>query len=732
NIEGFTPIQNINDIPSLIKEAKAEGAILSPLKLIDIADFLSTVSFLKKFFSPYKDSHSFTWEKIKDLIIIDELKERIKNSISPDGEIVDSASFELENIRKDIIAQRKAIYDRLEGMIYSHKFKNVVQDDFVTIRNDRYVIPVKPEFKGYFHGIIHGQSQTGLTYFVEPIELVPLNNELHLLLIKEREEKLKILKDLTDEVRNFSASLLSNFKILVYFDLVIAIARYAEEIKGIIPLINSKGKIKIIEARHPLLIQTKGDRCVPIDIILGDKYQIMVISGANAGGKTAALKTLGLLTLMTQAGIPIPAKEGSEISIFNQIFADVGDEQSLTEDLSTFSSKILFLKEIEKGITRRSLVLLDELGTGTDSNEGSALAMGVVDLIKERGAISAITTHLDRLKTYAYLSDDVENVSVQFDSETFTPTYKLHYGTAGTSRGLLIAKEIGLPETILKYAEKYIDQEAKEGIDLIERLEKLKEELEKEKEEVAFAHKKLIQARKRVKRIINNLKEKKYQILEKTKKEGLSIIKRIEKELREGIRKQKDNLYLDKFPSKLFDNAKERINAEIKVKPSKKKREFTFKFKEGDEVWIRPLKKKGIFSSFLKNSKCEVMVEKGVKIALNEKDLFPYKGDNIDKRKKEEKQRGISFSIKPTSFLVKKELNVVGLTVEEAIPIVDKFIDTAILHGVKEVEIIHGIGSGKLGKAIREHLKKHSYIQSIKQGEIPGAGPGVTQVEIGG
>ncbi|MEE1237408.1 MAG: endonuclease MutS2, partial [Turicibacter sp.] len=474
---GEAPLGGVSDITEAIKRAKI-SAMLSAQELLGISRLLYAVSQLKGFaerLNEIKVETPIFSSQVNSLVSLNSLQTAINDCIDETGYVLDSASFELRSIRRSIQSTEARIKEKLNHVVSERR--NKLTDGIVTIRNERYVVPVRAEAKNTFGGTIHDQSSTGNTYFIEPKEVVDLNNKLQEYHVEERREIERILRALTDEVKKFVDALSVNVEVLGEIDFMFAKGKYARLINGTRPKMNTKGIIRLVAARHPLIDPKK---VVPNDIELGDEYTTIVITGPNTGGKTVTLKTVGLLTLMAQAGLLIPAHETSQLAIFDHVFADIGDEQSIEQSLSTFSSHMTNIVRIMERLTVNSLILFDELGAGTDPKEGASLAISILDYVKVRGARTIATSHYPELKAYAYENDDVINASVEFNIETLSPTYRLLVGVPGRSNAFEISKRLGLKEAILTTARAYVETERTEMTDLITKLEDRGLELDQE------------------------------------------------------------------------------------------------------------------------------------------------------------------------------------------------------------------------------------------------------------
>ncbi len=675
-------------------------------------------------------------ERVSELSLLKALEKEILQAINTKGEILDRASPILSDIRHRVGTIRERAKGVLEHLLHQEELQPIFQEQFITLRNGRYVLLVKSDSKHRLEGIIHDQSQSRMTFFLEPLQVIGLNNEINILMAEEKEEEYRILADLSKKVRDERQNLWRDFKILGELDLLYAMAKLSILLKGVEPILNERGKIEMKDARNPILtLQKVGttrfreDQVVPVHLRMGEGIRGLILSGANAGGKTVALQTLGLLTLMAQSGLPIPASEGSQAAIFQDIFAVIGDEQNIEENLSTFSSHLLHLNQVVGRAGPHSLLLLDELGVGTHASEGCALAMGFLDRFMESGASVVVTTHFDRLKAYGYFHPEVENVAVEFDEETLEPKYTLAYGSSGLSNAFLVAEKLGISEKVLERASHYLDGSEQEVGRALETLERLKAETEKERLHLLKVKEEAGLERQRLKEMIEGIKRKRQEIFSQAEEKARKAVQRVEEEIKEWVRQRKEeraHLSLQRL------NTYRKEIKEIKEKffPSAKRKEshtMPAGLKVGEHVRIESLRSHGIVTSIDESSnQVEVMTHQAkVRTTLS---------DIIQVRDGEEEGE---FEIPKGEHLSKgdvqglpSQLNVIGLTVEDAIPKVDKFIDQALLHGVEKIHIVHGIGSGRLRNAIGKYLKGHRGVKHFAPGDGMRGGGGITVVEL--
>ncbi len=725
--EGDIPIGGLKDIEETLKRVDAEGAVLSVQELVDLYHQIALCKGLRRFFLKLEnDKFPCLREKVSRLSQLKDLEKEILQTIDLKGEILDQASPALSDVRRRIGTTRDKAKAVLESLLRREDLQPIFQEQLITLRNGRYVLLIKADAEHRLDGIIHDQSQSRMTFFFEPLQVVTHNNEVSILMAEEKEEELRILSELSRGVRNEKQRFWEDFEILGELDLLYAMARFSILLKGVRPLLSEDGKIDLKEARNPLLSLQKEVQVVPIHLRVEDGIKTLILSGANAGGKTVALKTLGLLTLMVQSGLPIPVAEGSRAAIFNEVFAMIGDEQNIEENLSTFSSHLLHLNQILGKAGPRSLILLDELGVGTHASEGCALAMGFLDCFRETGASVVVTTHFDRLKVYGYLHPDVENVAVEFDEVTLQPRYTLAYGASGLSNAFLIAGKLGIPERVLERAAYYRDGSGEEIAQALEMLERLKADVEKEKEELFKEKTEAALERRRLKELLEGIKKRRQEILSVAVEKAQGKVKKVEEELKEWLRLQKEETARNVRPFK--GRLKELHEIKEKSFPSTQERRANKPLggiKIGEHVKIMSLRSHGVVTAVDEvSSLVEVMTEKA-KVKTSFSDI-----SGVSEEDEGTKASEISLSTGGIPPEPPTQLNVIGLTVEDALPKVDKFIDQALLHGLERVQIIHGVGSGRLRDAIGKFLDDHRGVKRFTSGEIAKGGRGVTIVEL--
>lgn len=725
-LKGIVPLGGIHDVRPHAKRASI-GGILAPKELLDVADTIAAGRRLKNFLLSLSEENDLPIlaALAQQINGLKGLESEIVGTIDDNGEVMDSASPALRRIRQEIRATESNVRQKLDNMIRSSSTQKMLQEAVVTIRNDRYVIPVKQEYRTHFGGLVHDQSASGATLFIEPQVVVMLNNQLREAKIKEEREIEKILRELTGEVALVAEVIITNVEALAELDFIFAKAKYAHAMRATKPIINDQRYIKLKRGRHPLI---DPEMVVPIDVELGRDYTMLMITGPNTGGKTVTLKTIGLITLMAQSGLFVPCNEESEIAIFDEVYADIGDEQSIEQSLSTFSSHMTNIIRILAEMNYNSLVLLDELGAGTDPTEGAALAMAILDHMHRIGARVVATTHYSELKAYAYNRENVINASVEFDVETLSPTYRLLVGVPGRSNAFAIATRLGLDEAIIEKAKLHVDKESQQVENMIVSLEsnrKLSEQerlrAEEYRHEAERLRESLAQERER-------LAQEKDRLMQRASEEARNIVKKASEEA-EAIIQELRQLALEEGASvkehKLIE-ARKRLEETVpewqksKTVTTRKKGKQTIR--EGDEVRVLSLGLKGIVLE--RASDHEYLVQVGImksKIAASDLQVLesekPKVVQNITR-------------VKGNRESIRTELDLRGSNVDEAIIAIDKYLDEVVLAGLHQVRIIHGLGTGALRRGVQEYLRGHRAIKSMRSGVHGEGGTGVTVVEL--
>lgn len=661
------------------------------------------------------------------------LCDEIHRCIISVDEISDDASSNLKSIRRSIRSTGDRIHAQLNQMLNNQNVRNCLQDFVITMRNGRYCLPVKAEAKSQITGMVHDQSSSGSTLFIEPMAVVNLNNELKELSIKEQDEIAVILATLSAKAGEYIPAIETDYQILTELDFIFAKAAYALEYNGITPHFNTERKIRILKGRHPLL---DAKKVVPIDISLGSDFDQLVITGPNTGGKTVSLKTVGLLTLMGQAGLPIPSGDRSELAVFDDIFADIGDEQSIEQNLSTFSSHMTNIIHILKEANEHSLVLFDELCAGTDPTEGAALAVSILSYFHSRGIRTMATTHYSEIKIYALTTSGIENACCEFDVETLSPTYRLLIGIPGKSNAFAISKKLGLSDTLIEDARTRISSNEQNFEDLLSDLEASRITIEKEQAEINRYKSEIAALKQQLKNKQEKLDESRDAILRKAKEEANQILQEAKDTADEAIRNF--NKYGTTRPS-IQEMEKQRTNIREKMaanekKSSKEKDTVIYnpkvpkKLRIGDSVKVLSMNLTGTVHS-LPNAKGDLFVQMGIlRSQVNIKDLVLIEDAAPGSKKYAKTGAGKLKMSKSAS--VSTEINLIGKTVDEAIALLDKYLDDAYLAHLPSVRIVHGKGTGALRSAVQSHLKRQSYIKSFHLGEFGEGDAGVTIAEF--
>lgn len=726
--KGNPPFGGLYDVREALDRA-GKGGTLSLGQLLQVGNMLRCTVNIKDYFNRKEEEESYP--KLEDLssilVPIKNLQADIEKAIVSEEEVSDKASSTLFHIRRNLKELNSSIRDKINSIVKSNS--KYLQDSIYTMRGDRYVIPVKSEYKGQVPGLVHDQSSTGATLFIEPMSLVNLNNDIRELKLKEIAEIERILVELSSKVKDNLEILQSNIKILIILDFIFAKAKYASKINGSKPSIRDDGSFDIIQGRHPLIDEGK---VVPSDIYLSKDTNVIMITGPNTGGKTVTLKTIGLIHIMALSGLLIPAKDNSSVSYFEEIFADIGDEQSIEQSLSTFSSHMTNIVNIMNEANDKSLVLFDELGAGTDPTEGAALAIAIIENLKLRNSRVIGTTHYSELKGYALKTEGVENASVEFDVETLRPTYRLLIGIPGKSNAFEISRRLGLKDEIINEAKNNISKENLEFEDLIKELQEKSIIAKKEARE---AEKLKIEAKNlkasyedKLKRLeltrdkaFNEAREEAKDIVSKAKDEADEIIKAMRELEKLGIAGG-GRRRLEEERKKLKDSLMDKENALIKEKDNTGKP--IEKVTLGMEAFLPSLNQRVVVIS-LPDNKGEVQVEAGImKINVKVKDLRLPEG--VSKIEKKRQKRELKLNTKK----IESRIDLRGLDGEEACYRADLYLDEACMANLTEVTIVHGKGSGILRKEINNMLKRHPHVKKYRLGEYGEGGDGVTVVEL--
>lgn len=732
--KGLLDCSGIKPLSSAIRRVEI-GGTMNIEELLGLCKLLETARRVKAY--GRKEREDIPSDSLSELFDglepLSPLCDEIRRCIISVDEISDDASSNLKSIRRSIRSTGDRIHAQLNQMLNNQNVRNCLQDFVITMRNGRYCLPVKVEAKSQITGMVHDQSSSGSTLFIEPMAVVNLNNELKELSIKEQDEIAVILATLSAKAGEYIPAIETDYQILTELDFIFAKAAYALEYNGITPHFNTERKIRILKGRHPLL---DAKKVVPIDISLGSDFDQLVITGPNTGGKTVSLKTVGLLTLMGQAGLPIPSGDRSELAVFDDIFADIGDEQSIEQNLSTFSSHMTNIIHILKEANEHSLVLFDELCAGTDPTEGAALAVSILSYFHSRGIRTMATTHYSEIKIYALTTGGIENACCEFDVETLSPTYRLLIGIPGKSNAFAISKKLGLSDTLIEDARTRISSNEQNFEDLLSDLEASRITIEKEQAEINRYKSEIAALKQQLKNKQEKLDESRDAILRKAKEEANQILQEAKDTADEAIRNF--NKYGTTRPS-IQEMEKQRTNIREKMaanekKSSKKKDTAIYnpkvpkKLRIGDSVKVLSMNLTGTVHS-LPNAKGDLFVQMGIlRSQVNIKDLVLIEDAAPGSKKYAKTGAGKLKMSKSAS--VSTEINLIGKTVDEAIALLDKYLDDAYLAHLPSVRIVHGKGTGALRSAVQSHLKRQSYIKSFHLGEFGEGDAGVTIAEF--
>ncbi len=713
------PFGGAVDINPILHRARI-GGVLGGEQLLQVAGLLYCATQLRRYLAkvePGLGEYSFSLAHLPHIVA------EINRCLDDEGVVKDKASSELANIRQKLRSLANRIRDKLNSIVHSSATQKWLQDPIVTLRSNRYVVPVKAEHRSSFPGIVHDQSASGATFFMEPAAVVELNNQLRVAEQDEIREVERILRRLSGLVQQAADELTITLDTLAELDYIFAKAKYSRTIQGVEPKVNKEKRIRIKRGRHPLL----GADVVPIDIRLGENFHILVITGPNTGGKTVSLKTVGLFCLMAQAGLHIPAQDGSEIAIFDGIYADIGDEQSIEQSLSTFSSHMSNIVEILTIISANSLVLLDELGAGTDPTEGAALATALLDYLRKQGIRTVATTHYSELKNYAYAHEDVENASVEFDVSTLRPTYHLSIGIPGKSNAFAIATRLGLSDAIVTDARSLLSDEQVHVEDIIAEIETNRRTTRRDREEADRLRTQYQRLKEKYDGLQQEITKRRDTILEDARQEAQQLVDQTKQELDlliGELRRQQNTDLEQMVQDKRVALAQQQRKLQ-KPKVIKLSSKGPDNLKPGEQVRILSLNQVGHVVQ-LSNSGDDIQVQAGImRVNVKLGDV-----ERVQEVKTYATQKSTVTKSQSKSATIRPELDLRGLSVEEALLAVDKYLDDAFLSSLAQVRLIHGKGTGALREAIREELKNHPYVKSYRLGDPSEGGSGVTSVEL--
>lgn len=732
--QGGISFSGVTDIGMSLKRLEV-GATLGTSELLELARLLDNTKSVRQYGVCEEEGQEPDCldARFLDLMPLEHISREIHRCILSADQIADDASSELKTIRRSKKQINDKIHTQLLNIINSQDNQSLLQDSLVTMRNGRYCIPVKQEYRSSFSGMIHDQSSSGSTLFIEPMSVVNLNNELKELDNKEQLEIERILASLSEQAAFELEIIQCNVKLLTELDFIFARAKLAKSYQGTEPVFNTHGYIHIKQGRHPLL---DNATVVPIDINLGDTYSMLIVTGPNTGGKTVSLKTVGLFTLMGQSGLHIPAFEGSELCVFHDVFADIGDEQSIEQSLSTFSSHMSNIVYIMKHATPDTLILFDELGGGTDPVEGAALAIAILNQLHRQNIRCMATTHYSELKTFALSTEGIENASCEFDLASLRPTYRLIIGIPGKSNAFAISKKLGLPDSIIEDARSQLDASALDFEGLISDLEQSRKTIEEE-EQKAAAYKEEIEAlRNQLKAKQESIEQQRTKLLKNAREEAMEILEEAKEIADQSIRKyQKWERNPAKADNKAMEAERSKLRKKLKtlngdMNQNKKKRQSDHKagdFQIGDTVYVISMDATGTVLA-LPNARDELSVQIGIlHVTLPIHDCEITEPPAAEPSKP---NRGKARMNLERAATIRPELNVIGLTVDEAVSRIDKYLDDALLSNLSQVTIIHGKGTGALRKGIQEYLKRQKHVGSFRSGEFGEGDMGVTIVEL--
>ena len=719
---GLGPVKDIRDSVALAKK----NGILDGTHLRDIMVTSKSGKRLKTTLSQTKEDYPIIKGLAGRIVFINSLESAIEEAIGEDGEVLDSASSELADIRRKIRRTNDRIREKLDNLLKNSNQNQYLQENIITIRNDRYVVPVKQEYRNQVPGLVHDQSASGATLFIEPMSVLDLNNDLRKLRSEEEAEVHRILTRLSGLVGANAAELKANLEIMAELDFIFAKGKLSLKMNGFEPILNESGEIHLKKARHPLL----GEKAVPIDLDMDSDLRGIIVTGPNTGGKTVTLKIAGLFVLMAQSGLHLPTSDRSSVSVFRGVYADIGDEQSIEQSLSTFSSHMVNIVDILSKAGRNNLVLLDELGAGTDPVEGAALAMAIIDTLMAKGVKAIVTTHYSELKAYAYNNPGLANASVEFDVDTLRPTYRLLMGIPGRSNAFDIALSLGVDKNVVLKADEYMSKEQKEVHDFLANLEEGRARTEKAKREAEELKAKLEAVERDMARREKELKEKEATLIRKAEERADRLVREKRREADEALREIKSML------SEVSAKEREKVMTVVKAKKKKiedlasKPEETVYggeklkKVEKGDEVYIPRLNKNAVVLDIV--SKNEVLIQAGImKVTMRLSELRA-----VTNKKEDQSNTYQSHMKAAKARTVKNEVSLRGMTADEAEVELSKFLDDACLANLEEIKIIHGLGTGVLKKMVYDFLKKDHRVKEQRLGGYYEGGAGVTIAKL--
>lgn len=731
---GTPAFSNFKDIRGALHRASS-GASLSLRELLDIAQMLYQVRMLSDWYKSTENEETSIGYLFVSLAPNKYLEDKIKNAVVSEDEISDMASHELANIRRKIAQAGVRIRESLDKLIRSSEVQKSLRENIVTMRDGRYVLPVKADFKGNVPGLVHATSATGSTYFIEPISVVEANNDIKVLQGEEQDEIDRIIAELSADCAAYAEALSADYVTCAEINLYFAKSNLGAKMRGCIPELSNDGVIDLKKARHPLIDKKK---VVPVDIKLGEDYKALIVTGPNTGGKTVILKTTGLLSAMAMCGLMIPASDGSKVSVFDNILVDIGDQQSIEQSLSTFSSHISNVVKILDAANEKSLILMDELGSGTDPVEGAALAVSIIENMVAKGSKLLVTTHYQELKLFAIETPGIENASCEFDIATLQPTYRLIIGSPGKSNAFSISSKLGISDDIINRANELVSTENQRFEEVVAQLEASRRELEKQHDEIEKLKNEQAEKVAELDKEIADLNSKKESELEKARVQAMRIVESCRMQSEQlldelaDIRKQKEKSNF----AQLAINAKSKNKSALDkmydtANPVQNKEHKEYKLprplKRGDHVLIFDIDKKGILASD-PDSNGNVFVQAGImKTKVNVNKLRLLEPEKVTMQNKKVSTKNVRGKMQRTPSL---ELDIRGCAVDEGIHELDMFIDNAVLTGAGIITVIHGKGTGVLRQGIQNHLKKHPSVKSFRSGVFGEGEDGVTVIEL--
>ena len=729
------PLGGIRDIRLLLEKA-GKGSVLELAEMHQVMSTLYAMRNVKYFFRDLDMPSPILKEWAHSIEILGQLERDLNNTIDEHGNMREDASVELRRIRRELKASQVRIKDKIQSILHDGQYQKMFQDTIVTVRDERYVLPVKAEYRSYFPGLIHDQSASGSTLFIEPMGVVELNNDVKQLALAEQQEVLRILRQLSNQISRDHDILTENSSILGNIDFAFAKARLASDMDAVRPRLNTEGRTNLRNARHPLIAK---DVVVPTSIELGDGYRMLLITGPNTGGKTVSMKTLGLMVLMAQSGCYLPVDPESEISIYQNIYADIGDEQSIEQSLSTFSAHMTHLVKILGKVESDDLLLLDELGAGTDPEEGAALAMSMLERLLEVRATTVATTHYSELKTFAYTREGIENACVEFDVETLRPTYRLLIGIPGASNAFAISRRLGLPDSVILRAQQLVKADHAQFEHVINQLENEKMMYEQRNADIMERQQRVAQLELKLERAKEELSQKKGDIIRKAKEKSAALIRQTRRESEsviKGLKDQFDDQGIKKRQQAIQD-ARSRLNDAfdksrpgIMAQSGVGKRINLAQIQPGDSVYVKKLDQKG---TVLEVQGKELTVQLGslrTKVKASACTFLSHVAAEKPAAHARSKNESSAGSFLQKTQNIGRDIDIRGLMVDEAEMVVGKFLDDAVIAGLSQVLVIHGKGTGALRKGIHDYLKRHKSVLNYQFADITEGGTCATVVDL--